>query len=105
MEGQPRVDLRKGRKRPWLIKGLLAVCLAAALAVLAGCLIGPDPRFLLLRRGMTEAQVRMLMGRPDYYDESLSGDGSSAWFYEYSKSEIIVEWDTQGRVSKTIFLW
>jgi hypothetical protein len=47
----------------------------------------------------------MLMGRPDYFDEPIHGFGGSAWFYWGSiKSEIIAEWDSQGRVGETILL-
>src|SRR5439155_7843820 len=104
MEGQAGVSPENGRQRGWLIKGTLAASLVIVLVLLAGCLIGPDPRYLLLHEGMTESQVRMLMGKPDYYDEPLDGLGGSAWFYSYSRSEIIVEWDSQGRIRKTLFL-
>jgi outer membrane protein assembly factor BamE (lipoprotein component of BamABCDE complex) len=92
------------RRRALLAKVALAACLAAALVLLAGCLLGPDPRYLLLREGMTAAQVRVLLGEPDYYDEPLDGNGGSAWFYCYSRSEIIVEWGPEGRARKTTFL-
>jgi hypothetical protein len=53
---------------------------------------------------MTQSRVRLLMGKPDYYDTPPDGTDGAAWFYAYPRSEVIVEWGRDGRVRKTIFL-
>src|SRR4051812_25244362 len=98
MERQGSGSPAHGRRRAWLIYGAQAVFLTVFLLLLLACLAGPDPRYLLLREGMTESQVRILMGKPDYYDEPIDGNGGSAWFYSYARSEIIVEWTPNGTV-------
>jgi hypothetical protein len=65
--------------------------------------MGPDPRYLLLREGMTGDDVRMLMGKPDYYDiypEAGDGDDCPAWFYAYADSEIILLWGPDGTLHR-----
>lgn len=100
-----QVQSRVVAGRVQLLKGLLAVCLALAFVLLFLCAAGPDPRYLLIRKGMTQDQVWILMcGKPDYYDTSLEDGVTPAWFYCYPKTEIIVEWDPDGRVRKKIFL-
>jgi hypothetical protein len=90
--------------RARLRKCLLIAVVAVVLVLLASWLVGPDPRGLFLHEGMTEGQVRMLLSKPDYYDEPPDGSGGSAWFYCDSTSETIVEWNPGGMVRKVIFL-
>src|SRR5215211_4329032 len=94
---------KEKRTLPWLVRGNVGAFVVAAFVALACCLVGPDPRYLLLRKGMTEAHVQALLGKPTYYDRTEND--APGWYYAYDFTEIIVEWDGQGRVSKVRFLW
>src|SRR4051812_43046486 len=86
---------------PWCLLWLVAV-VGTVLQVC--CLTGPDPRYLLIYDGMPSSQVDVLMGKPDYHDTWGPRD-RPAYFYCYGSTEIIVEFDDEGRVCKKHFLW
>lgn len=89
MDGKTETNAQ--RPRPSLVKALVVGCLVLiALLTLAG-VFGPDPRDLLLRQGMTQSEVAMLMGKPDiydFYDDPGDGRERPGWFYTYIRSEI-----------------
>jgi hypothetical protein len=112
MERMPDARTWDKLRRALLIAGLLAVVVAINVA----CGFCSDLHFLLIREGMTQAQVEALLGKPEYGDSmgsfstpgpgQVGADGSGSFYSPRWPigRELIVEWDTNGRVRKTILL-
>lgn len=87
------------RRRLWWLVAVVVVVDVLQIC----CVVGPDPRYLLIYDGMPRSHVDWLMGKADYYD-TWGDDDRPAHFYCYNSTEIIVEFDAQDNVCKKHFL-
>jgi hypothetical protein len=112
------MERKPDRKPGKVLRGVLlfAVLLAVVVVLCAACGDFTDLYFPVVQKGMTQAQVEALLGRPEYLDtlDDLAapaagkvGEWGSGWFYSPRwplGKELIVEWDSTGRVRNTILL-
>ena len=112
MGEQSDAPSEKDPQRVWRI-GLQAV---AVIALVVAFVDISDLSYFLVRKGMTQSQVRTLLGRPDFVDlvsDSIPPPDDGKYverrFYSYYSSGLIhgksltVEWDSEQRVRQVRF--